>query len=183
MPELHLQRRERVPTWAWALAVLGAALLIWWFARAAMPGPTAGVMGPQERVAGERQVMSDETGDASLPIEAIVLDPGRHMGQTVTGTAIIADMPSKNGMWLEAEGRRMFAVIDGATPDSQRLREGQVVRLAGEVADESRIAELPGVASLRPDTLAQLNEQPAFLHVDGERIEVMGPDLTGRAAE
>lgn len=180
MPELHLQRRAGTPAWAWPLGALVAAVLIWWIAMAAMPKRAAGTAAPQERVAGERQVLVGETGDTTLPISAIVAEPEQHLGQTVTGTAVVVEVPSEAGLWLEADGRRMFAVIDGATPEIRRLEAGQVVRLSGEVADESRVSEIPGITALRPDTRALLEDQQAFLHVDAERIEVLGPSLTGQ---
>lgn len=181
MPELHVQRREGLPGWVWPMTALLAAFLIWWTASAARVNRTAVAPEPQERVAGERQVMIDDTGDASIPASAILAAPGRHMGVTVTGTAVVASLPADAGMWLEADGRRLFAVIDGPTTETRRLRSGDVVRLSGEVMDQRRFADVPEIASLRPATREVLEDQKAFLYVDGERIELLGPTLIAPA--
>lgn len=176
MPELHLQRREGLPGWVWPLTALLAAFVVWWMASTARSNRAA-TAPVQERVAGERQVMIDDTGDASLPVTAIMTDPERHMGMKVTGTAIVAETPTDTGMWLQADGRRLFAVIDGPTSETKRLQQGQVVRLSGEVMDETRFADVPEIATLPSGTREVLDDQKAFLYVDGERIELLGPNL------
>lgn len=182
MPELHVQRREGLPGWIWPMTALLAAFMIWWMASAARVNRTTTATEPQERVAGERQVMIDDTGDASLPVGLIMTEPKQHMGTIITGTAIVADQPTPTGMWLEADGRKVFAVIDGPVPETLRLRRGQVVRLSGEVMDKTRFADIPEIATLRPDTRSVLDDQKAFLYVDGERIELLGPNLIEQPA-
>ena len=179
MPELHLQRREGLPGWVWPMTALLAAFMVWWMASTARVNRAA-TAPIEERVAGERQVMIDDTGGAALPVSAIMTDPERHMGLNVTGTAVVAETPTEAGMWLAADGRRLFAVIDGPTSETRRLRQGQVVRLSGEVMDETRFAEVPEIATLPAGTREVLDDQKAFLYVDGERIELLGPNMIGQ---
>lgn len=184
MTSLH-RRSPRGVIWiAGVAALLVAALAVWWFAGAGQrlaaqdPGrgesSVAGVQGgaaaapPAEHAA----TQPDADAAATLPVAKIVRDPQGWAQQEVSGTARVAAIETERSFWIEAQGERIFAVLEQKIGQGPRaLKPGQQVRLRGAaVFEPGGFAILPGDA-LDVETKEVLADQDVFLLVPEQRLD------------
>lgn len=191
-----VERRKSTAAW-WIIGVIAVALLVWglaeWLgdddvedigaatvpAEMATPGiaddapyddaaPAAGIP-----IAAPMPPPPDDTDTVAIPVRLIVITPADYLGQAVSGTARVTEVPSDRGFWLEQDGERMFAVIadSPSMEDAVNVNAGQQVRLSGVVYDASMASQIAG--GLDDDTTRAIAGQPAFLLVDARNVEVV----------
>lgn len=163
-------------------ALLLAGLVLWWFvggvgqrlpaqdsaqAVAGMQRDDPGVP-PAEHAA----TQPDASAAATLPVSRIVRDPDDWAQQEVSGTARVDAIDTDRGFWLQAQGERIFAVLEKKIGQGARAMEpGQLVRLRGAaVFEPGGFAILPGDA-LDAETKEILAAQDVFLLVPEQRLD------------
>lgn len=114
-----------------------------------------------------------ETDTVEIPVDVIMVTPGPHLGQAVTGTAEVAEVPFDRGFWIEKNGQRMFAMI-AQSPDMEQavnVEPGQTLRLAGVIYSSDLASRISG--EVDPEAMNAIADQPAFLLVDARNIVVI----------
>lgn len=114
-----------------------------------------------------------ETDTVEIPVDVIMVTPGPHLGQAVTGTAEVAEVPFDRGFWIEKNGQRMFAMI-AQSPDMEQavnVEPGQTLRLAGVIYSSDLASRISG--EVDPEAMNAIADQPAFLLVDARNIVVV----------
>lgn len=168
MPELQIERREQpaVPVWLWVIAALLLAAVLWWFFAGSGNRPSAGV----GETPGSAQTTTGTAGD-TLPLSAIIANPGNYFGQSVSGFADVATVNSDRGFWVETAGQKLYAVLDDSIPEyPPDVNAGQTLQIQATVRDPAKLDELP-VKKLEVDARQSLTGQPAFLHV--QKIDIL----------
>lgn len=172
MPELDIERRPQpaVPWWAWLIGAILLALIIWAIVAGTTGGRQAEAPAPADRVAGERgetagvpQPVPGQEG--LLPVQAIQQNAEQYHGQTVSGTATVAEVVSNRGFWVEQNGNRLFVIDGQTTPPAAELRPGQQVHLKGYAYRTGASSRMPQVEAMDERTARTLQEQSVFLHV------------------
>lgn len=163
-------------------ALLLAGLGLWWFAGGAgqrLPAQdgakaVAGMQrdDPDVPPAEHAATQPDASAAATLPVSRIVRNPDDWAQQEVSGTARVDAIETDRGFWIQAQGERIFAVLEKKIgQDSRALEPGQRVRLRGAaVFEPGGFAILPGEA-LDVETKEILADQDVFLLVPEQRLD------------
>lgn len=109
----------------------------------------------------------------AVSLTDVFANPANHVGQSVSGTARVANDVSDRGFWIEDNGRRLFAVIDEPSTETIDINGGQQIRFSGTVIDATRAAQIPGVQALEQETQQILKQQPASLLVKARDITIL----------
>ncbi|MDH5823596.1 hypothetical protein QFW77_11420 [Luteimonas sp. RD2P54] len=114
-----------------------------------------------------------ETDTNEIPVDVIMITPAPHLGQAVTGTVEVAEVPFDRGFWIEKNGQRMFAMIAQSPnmEDEVHVEAGQTLRLAGVVYSSELASDIAG--EVEPGAMEAIAGQPAFLLVDARNISVI----------
>lgn len=176
MAEIDIERKER-SIWPWIIGGLVVLLLVWGVAElfdsddaAELPVAAApAVVDPMTPAAPAPPAPDVAMGDL-IPVAAIMTAPAGYVGQTISGTAQVAEVISDRGFWIEEGGQRAFAVIDEPKPEIKNIRAGQTVRLDGAqvMTDASQV---PG--ALEAETQRVIGEQNAFIYVRAPNILII----------
>lgn len=183
MARLHHEPRKSRLRWLLAFPLLLLLWALWQIFNRDEPQPVADAIPPDELPAEANAPQRHITpapmpppptaaDSGQVPVSVIVIAPEDYVGQTVAGTARIADLLPGKGFWIEQGGERMFTLI--AQPRASAavaLRRGQEVRLSGVVHDASMVERVP--EALDAPTRTMVAAQPAFLLVDGGNISVI----------
>lgn len=166
MAEIDIQRRKRnILPWILGLILLG--LVIWglmqWMGGDDVDTATVPV------VEDSFTAVPDTAADL-IPVIVIATQPAQHSGQTVSGTARVAEVISDRGFWIEQDGQRLFVVIDEPVPETIDINAGQTVRLTGTVYTAQTIDQVPGELEL--DARQAIQDLPAFLYVRARDISI-----------
>lgn len=167
---LEPERRRRAG-WLWGiLALVVVAVLVWW----AWP--------QDEEVIFDREVATEleplppvAEGPTDNTIVMILDNPSEHVGQPFPSTEVrVADVPTDRGFWVEAEGRRLFAIlIDQPREEPKDIQAGQSLRIeGGTLRDASFLDQIEGVP-LDANTRGIAEEQDIFLVVDEGEIVML----------
>lgn len=183
MAEIHVEKKKSI--WPWIIAALVALLVIWALiemmdrdtADTAAVAPTAEA--PVATAPAPATAPVDTTADAGgaiavLPVATILAGPAGYVGQPVSGTARVADVPTDRGFWIEQDGQRMFAVVEQGPnmEDAINVNAGQEIRFNdATVHDANSMAQLGG--TLDEESKQILADQKAFLVVDPNDITVV----------
>lgn len=170
MAEINIERKER-SIWPWIIGAVLVLLLVWGLTglfdsdeASEVPVATApAVVEPMQPAAPTPDVAM---GDL-IPVSAILAAPAGYAGQTISGTATVAEVISDRGFWIEEGGQRAFAVIDEPKPEIKNIQAGQTVRLDGaQVMTEA--SQVPG--ALEAETQQAIANQAAFIYVRAPNI-------------
>lgn len=172
MAEIKIERKT-ADAWPWILGVLLAGLLLWGLGelfddddvRAASVAPEV-----VEPTSTTPAVVPPGPG-AWVPVAVMVTAPVSYVGQTVSGTARVAEVVSDRGFWLEQDGKRLFAVVREENEDAVNINAGQTVRLSGTVYDAATLSQVPG--GLEAETRKIIVNQPLFLYVLPKDITIL----------
>lgn len=188
MAEINVERKKNI--WPWVVGLIVLLLLIWGafellsndddYVAPMAPTTAPVVMDPVDPVesmpAPVVAPMPPPPTDADntvIPVAMIVAGPAAYLGQPVVGTAMVPDVPTDRGFWLEQDGQRLFAVIAQSPnmEDEININPGQQVRLAGVVYDSSLASRIAG--QVDAETMAIIADEPAFLLVDARNIVIL----------
>lgn len=188
MAEIHIEKKKSI--WPWILAALIALLAIWALmefmgrdeeevapvepARAAVTEAPAAT-----EPAAPLNTTTGTTADAAgavavLPVATILAGPAGYVGQEISGTARVTDVPTDRGFWIEQDGQRMFAVIaEGENMEQAiNINAGQEIQLNGAtVHDANSMAQLGGTLDEQAKQL--VSGQQAFLVVEPSDVTVV----------
>lgn len=172
MADLNVERKRGASWIWWLLGLIVVALILWWLLGSGddedeMPAVTA-VEEPVAATVPAAAPPAVATG--VIPVVVIVADPTPYAGQSVSGTANVAEVISDRGFWIEQEGQRVFVVIDEPVPETVDINAGQTVSLTGTVYTPETMDQVPG--PLEPDAQEAVQGQPAFLYVRAQDIEI-----------
>lgn len=191
MAEINVERKKK-SHWGWIIAALIALLVIWAVIEmldrdgeeaAVAPAATSQVEPAGPPVALDPPAANTElgptTGDAAgaaavLPVAAILAGPTGYAGQEISGTAVVTDVPTDRGFWIEQDGQRMLALIAQAPGMEQAINvnAGQRVELSGAVVhDQASAAQVSGTLDEQSKQL--IGNQPAFLLVEPRDITIV----------
>ena len=176
MAEIPVEKKSNLK-WLWILlAVLVAALLLWWL--------LADNDGDADQLAGDtaavEQTVAPADENAATPavmtIAAIVANPDAYYGKEgFEGTVTAAGPLTDRGFWIENDGARMFAlVIDAPAERRIDINPGATLRLdGGTIRQASTISadQIEGDA-LDQDTMDVLADQNAVLVIDEANITI-----------
>ena len=159
--------------WMWLLALLLLAGLIWLIAGA--------LDGDEPELADVEAVTPVGTPEpvaatAGLTIGDILGNPAAYIGQTFPSTEVsVASVPTDRGFWIADEGDSLFAIlVDQPAEVPVDIDPGQVLRVEqGTLRDRTALPEIPG-EPLDQDTKTIAEQQPIFLVVDEQYIEILG---------
>lgn len=188
MAEIHIEKKKSV--WPWIIAALVALLAIWALTQfmgrderdvaavepvgtpvAEAPAPTE----PVEAAGTPAATTADASGAiAALPVATILAGPAGYVGQEISGTARVTDVPTDRGFWIEQDGQRMFAVIAKGENMEQaiNINAGQEIQLNGAaVHDANSIAQLGGTLDEQAKQL--VSGQQAFLVVEPNDVTIV----------
>ncbi len=105
-----------------------------------------------------------------IPVEKIRANPKGYLGKPVAGTVMVPEVPTDRGFWIEANGQRMFAVLDKSIhEDNVNVNAGQKVQLSGIVYDSAQWNRA-GLGKVTPQTKKIIQNQPMFLVVKEIKI-------------
>lgn len=191
MAEIHIEKKKSI--WPWIIAALVALLAIWALtqlmnrdnaeATAVEPVGTAAVEAPAVTAPTEpvdaMNTGANTTADAAgalaaLPVATILAGPAGYVGQEISGTARVTDVPTDRGFWIEQNGQRMFAVIaEGENMEKAvNINAGQEIQLNGAaVHDANSMAQLGGTLDEQAKQL--VSGQQAFLVVEPGDVTVV----------
>lgn len=186
MAEIHVEKKKSI--WPWIIAALVALLAIWAITQlfdrddaeavavAPVAEPVAEAPIAAAPVAAPDPMTTADAGGAValLPVATILAGPAGYVGQEISGTARVTDVPTDRGFWIEQDGQRMFAVV-AEGPNMERainMNPGQEIQLNGAVVhDSTSAAQLGG--QLDPQTQQLVSGQPAFLLVEPDDVTVV----------
>lgn len=106
-------------------------------------------------------------------LSAIVASPADYFGQSVSATAKVIEADSDRGFWLDAGGKRLFAILSKSldTPDPKTdINAGQTLRFTATVYDASRASEVEELKPVTAETRRLLAGEKAFLRVTDVQI-------------
>lgn len=189
MAEIHIEKKKSI--WPWVIGAIVVALAIWALLEmmdrdtrdaavgdVAVPAATAPAV--EAPVASEVAAPGvDTTGDATgtlamLPVATILSAPAGYVGRNVSGSATVPEVPTDRGFWIEADGQRMFALIEQGPnmEDAININAGQQIRFTDAVVhDADSLARLGG--SLDDEARRILGDQQAFLVVEPQDIAIV----------
>lgn len=101
--------------------------------------------------------------------------PASWSGRSVSGEAIVAEVPTDRGFWIEENGERLFVVlIDEPAEVPKDINENQRVRFSDAMVhtDATNLDAIPG-EPLSAATREIIAGEPAFLVVDESNIEIL----------
>jgi hypothetical protein len=172
MAEIPVEKKSSMG-WLWVLlALILAALLIWWIVKDEDDVETAAV----ETAETETLATESPTAADAMPmtLAAITAQPQSYIGQQFTGEVGVAGPLTDRGFWIENDGARMFAlIIDQPMEVPMDINAGQRLQISGgTIRAGGEMTDVEG-APLDDDTRAILADQDAFLIVDEARIEIL----------
>ncbi len=172
MAEIPVERKSSL-AWLWILlAVLLIGLLVWWAASGdddeelIVDAETAAVVTTPEPV-----------GTASgISIGDILGDPVGYLGRDDFRAEVFVPVDAEmtdRGFWIEDEGERLYVILnDGPMEEPIHINPGQNLRIdQGMLRDRTFFSDLPG--ELDPNTQNIAEQQPIFLVVDEDNIEIL----------
>ena len=112
-------------------------------------------------------------GEMTIP--AILANPQAYIGQTYTAESVaVGEVATDRGFWITNGGERMLAIlIDEPLEVPLDINQGQNLRItSGTLRDATATPEIPGDA-LDADTRALLEQQPIFLLVNEDNVEIL----------
>jgi hypothetical protein len=111
--------------------------------------------------------------DAALVIVDVMRAPQDWVGKTVSGTATVPEVPTDRGFWLEADGQRIFAILnDDPQEEPIDINPGQTLRIKeATVRDATFLTSITG-EPLEEETRQLAQSQPVYLVVDEGNIEI-----------
>lgn len=191
MAEIKIQEKKS-SIWPWVIGLIVLLLLIWGATelmeddRAEAYTPPAAVIDPATDPV-ERTPVADEapvaiaatpqqpavTDNTPIQVATIVAGATSFYGQPVVGTAMVTNVPTDRGFWLEQDGSRLFALI-AKSPDMEdaiNVNAGQQLRLSGVVYPTSMVGQIDG--ELDTATRQLLAGQKAFLLVNATNIAIV----------
>lgn len=174
MAEIKIQRKS-FTIWPWLVAALAVALLVWGLTDL---GPDVDETERQAQTTPADTGAVPTSGSEAIPIVAILSRPAEYAGETVSGTAHVAEVISDRGFWVEQEGRRLFAVIEEIPKEIVDVNAGQMVRLTGIVYTAETRQQVEG--TMEPDARKVAAQQPAFLYVKGTDVSIINRDPGAR---
>lgn len=170
MPDIDIERRQSsgFPMWAWIIGALVLILVIWGIVEAVTPEREAvAPVAPAERVAGERQATE---GMQDLPIANMVANPTNYFGQDVAGVAMVAEVVSDRGFWIENNGERAFVVLSEGMPETGvTIDAGNRVLIHGNFLQS--VNDLPNAQTLEPQARQIIEGQQGFIRA--QAIDVL----------
>jgi hypothetical protein len=162
----------------WLVGSLLLAVLIWWMVEATTPearlttirrAPDV-VIAPREQVAGARQQTPDVVQTGAVRLSDVVMAPTRYLGREVSGDAIVERVVSDRGFWIIEGGRRLFALLHHAIPESPPdIDAGQRIRLRGVFTDPAIVDSVVS-GPLAADARQSLQGQPGFILVTSVEV-------------
>lgn len=184
MADIKLERKKGGLGWLWALlAILVLALILWWLWAAGRDGDEL-----EPGVAEYGTELGTEpfgTGLATEPAAAtagegriaeILDNPQEWTDRDFPGGEVdVAEVPSDRGFWISQDGERLFAVVvDQPAERPVDVNPGQRLRIdGGTLRDAGHLPQLEGERPLDDTTRRAIEEQPIFLVVDEDDIEVL----------
>lgn len=167
--------------WVWILLILLlVALLLWWL------WPEAAVEEPVDVGVTEVEPIEPITPAPApaIPVETILVveiveAPEAWIGRTVEGQAQVESVPTDRGFWIQADGQRLFAVLDDQGDEVPiHVQSGQTLRISeAEVHGTEDLEEVSG--NLDPDTREILQGQEIFLTVKEKDLTIIDTTETG----
>ncbi|MEZ4240477.1 MAG: hypothetical protein R3F59_30850 [Myxococcota bacterium] len=126
--------------------------------------------------------MNDMNHDQALALGEVMAAPTDWVGKTVSGTATVTEVPSDRGFWVEANGQKIFAILnDGPQEVPVDINAGQKLKIAtATVRDPSFLPQVPGAASGEPlddETRNLAQGQQVYLVVDEDDIQIQNDGL------
>lgn len=175
MADIDIERKGP-SIWPWIIGLLILALLVWGLVE--MMGDDEDEVDADEAAVVEEPLepapppVTTAPAAAMLPVAAILAGPDAYVGQTVSGEARVAEVPTDRGFWVEADGQRMFAILNQNVPPEQPLdvNPGQRVRMDGARV-RTDMSEVPGDLDAR--TRGIVEGQQAFLTVDPANLDIL----------
>lgn len=177
MAEIPVEKKSN-KGWLWALlALLVLALLAWWLIDT--DDEEAAVAYTEGAVveAGADTTPEPVATAPGVSIGDVLGDPASYLGrddfQAEVTVPTDAEMTDR-GFWIEDEGSRLFALIlDGPMEEPKDINPGQTLRISqGMLRDRTYLPELGG-DPLNAATQQLAEEQPIFLVVDEDNIEIL----------
>lgn len=169
MADLNVERKSP-SVWPWIIGLLVLALLIWALVELFESDDETATLDPAPEQAAVVEPVSEPVGPdvmvASLPVAEISQSPDAYAGQTVSGQATVAEVPSQGGFWIDDRGQRLFVVMTGqATEAVPTLTPGQTIHIAD--ATVARSSELDArAAEVSPDVRQTAEGEEVVLLVD-----------------
>jgi len=184
MVEIPVQKKSSL-AWLWLLlGLLIVGLLLWWVFADNDDAERAAVAPAQVAASGVDPAPVTAPGVGTQvtagSIAAILANPAVHVGRDDFAAEVqVPEVPTDRGFWVENEGARMFALIIDVPIDAVKdINSGQRLRVTnGMLRDKSSLGEIPG-RPLEPETLRILENQPIFLIVDEDDIEILSQPAT-----
>ncbi|GHA73961.1 hypothetical protein [Cognatilysobacter bugurensis] len=184
MAEIKIEKKKSI--WPWILGALLVLLAIWAFTQmgdreeveaaavAPVEAPVAEAPVAVEPVGAVEPVETTANAAALLPVATVLAGPAGFVGQEISGTARVTDVPTDRGFWIEQDGQRIFAVIAKGPnmEEAINVNAGQEIMINGAaVHDPSTLAQLGGTLDAEAQKL--VTGQQAFLLVEPSDITIV----------
>lgn len=173
MAQIDLEKKEGGGLgWLWALlALILLGLLAWWL----MGAGDGDVEVDEPVVAAVEEPIDTEVEVEMLPVAALVATPADWIGQVIDGEALVVEVPTDRGFWLEDDGQRVFAlIVDEPVEAPMDINVGQRLRISeAMVYDASTSLDEIDGRPVDADTRAILEGIDVFLVIDEEDMEIL----------
>ena len=140
--------------------------------------PSVGVAGPRDDLAAVGPVPADApepVAQGPMTLAAVLGNPAAYIGRDDFAAEVaVPEVPTDRGFWVQDQGKQLFAIlIDNPRERPIDINPGQRLRVKkGMLRDATFVSKIPG-EPLDPDTRKILAQQPVYLVVDEENIEIL----------
>lgn len=109
----------------------------------------------------------------AIAVTKVYAAPVDFVGATVVGKAKATKVISDRGFWVNHNGEKIFAVVREDVPSHEMIDidKGQRLKFGGVLVDGDNWEQVAG--NLEPQTKKTLKEQPYFIAVHWDNIEIM----------
>ena len=181
MAEIRVEKKSNSWIW-WLLGLIVLALIVWAVIAAMDDNEEVGVAAvpaletevvppPADPNTADPNAVAQGTG---IPIGQIVASPAAWDGRNVSGEVRVAEVVSDRGFWIEADGQRMFVLLNEVPGEVKEINAGQTLRLTdATVHATGDPSKLPGNLDQQAQQIA--GNQGVVLAVDSLDLEILDP--------
>lgn len=179
MAQIKVERKSsNIWIW-WLLGLLLVALILWAVfevlddnAELAVAPVATQTMPPPPPPADPGTLPTAGTA-AGIPVGQIVASPQSWSGRSVTGEVRVTEVVSDRGFWTEADGQRIFVLLNEVPREIKKINAGQRIRMTNATIHAAGDPSgLPG--NLDPQAQQIAGGQPVVLAVDSHNVEILG---------
>lgn len=180
MAQIRVERKSSTG-WVWWLLGLLVLALVLWAVFAAMDNDQVGLVTEPGVVESVPPVAAtgpsfSDVQVTGIPVGQIAESPVSWAGRNVSGEVRVTEVVSDRGFWIEADGQRMFVLLNEVPGEIKEINAGQTIRLTDATVHQTGDAsQLPGNLDQQAQRIA--SGQPAVLAIDSRDVEILSPGI------